>query len=90
MDKKHTPSGLPVVRRELIEAKISDWNRKEKYRFNFLDELTRIEAENPYIANIIQNLMEASQDPKNVGVATITIYKLLEEQLQAYKLEENK
>jgi len=85
--RKYTPSGLPIVTPAVLELKIAELTQEiQKNRKNhFGEELQRIQNENPLIATLIKSYIEDSLDPDKVLMATISVYQVLEGQLQAYK-----
>ncbi len=87
MERRYTPSGLPVVERRVIETKIAEYSidRKEY----FLGEFERIKEENPLVAALIQAHAEDSSDKKRLLAATICLYQILEAQSQINRAIEN-
>lgn len=74
---------LPVVSEEVGFAIQAEYRQNKKYTQAII---VRLQEDNPCIVNFISQMALASKDPQYVAETAILVYRLLESQAEADKL----
>ena len=77
---------LPKIKPEIISSVIRDYERDNLYFANLTQRLTN---ENPCILQFIDEMSDMSNNPKYVLETSLLVYRLLESQAEADKLNED-